>query len=114
MDAEAHWPPGSGDHELLQDGASVQQEGEVLVLDEEVAEAKLPEVGERSSRREVGCACVREAPGADVELGEGGAVEELGGGYGQLVVELDARFTKTSSLTPLAARSLSQSSNLSG
>ena len=67
--AEANRPPASVNQELLQDGASIQQECEVLFLHDEGKETELPEVGERDGTRKGGS--LWEPPEADVEFGEG-------------------------------------------
>ena len=74
--AEANRPPASGHQELLQDGASVQHEGEVLFGHDEGEETELPEAWECDGGREGGGR--RKPSEADVEFCEGGASKERG------------------------------------
>ncbi|BAS97869.1 Os06g0493001, partial [Oryza sativa Japonica Group] len=84
-DTEAQELAVADDLEILQDGASVEQEGELPLTHDKGAEAELPEVGEGGSARDGGDG--REPQEADVEAGEGAAPEERGR-EGHIGVEL--------------------------
>jgi hypothetical protein len=75
--AKAHLRLACDDGEVLQDGALFDEEGQVVVLHQHEAEEKLPEVGEAGFARELGG--VRQPPGAEVQVGDGGAAEDCGG-----------------------------------